>query len=162
MAPAPISPEIRFWRYVSPCPMSGCWHWTGGITPFGHGRFRLGRLEGQIGPHVFSYAMHVAPVPEGVCVLHHCDNPGCVNPGHLFLGDRGDNARDAAAKGRLKHNFAPGWNPARGTGRTRKITEADVIAIRQDDRPATEIAKAYGLCASSVWKIRSRRKWRHV
>lgn len=80
-----------------------CWLWTAARVPGGHGQMGLGQR-----PHVRPfYAHRIAwtiangPVPEGQSVLHHCDNPICVNPAHLFLGDQDANMKDAARKGRL-------------------------------------------------------------
>jgi hypothetical protein len=67
----------------------------------------------MIGPHVFAYSFFVGPVADGFCVLHKCDNPGCVNPQHLYLGDRKDNARDAVQRGRMKGLFHEGFDPRR-------------------------------------------------
>jgi hypothetical protein len=157
-----IPAERRFWRFVSPCPNSGCWHWTGGTTPFGHGRFRLSREDGQIGPHVFSYRLHVAPVPAGSCVLHHCDNPGCVNPDHLYVGDKGDNARDAVTRSRMKTLFATGADARRGTGRTRKLSDSDIREIRSSTGRAEQLAVRYGVSVGTIRNARSGRTWGNV
>lgn len=117
-----ISPINRFWKHVSPCPISGCWHWMGGRTSFGHGRFRVGKKSaGMIGPHVFSFKHFVGTVPESLCVLHRCDNPGCVNPDHLFVGDKADNARDAVSKGRWNMGFKRGYDARRNTEYTKQF-----------------------------------------
>lgn len=76
-----------------------CWEWTGAHGSKGHGRIRVaGKLES---PHRLMWEEENGPIPDGLWVLHECDNPPCVNPAHLFLGTRSDNMLDAAAKGRL-------------------------------------------------------------
>ena len=77
---------------------SGCWLWAGRHAPNGYGTF--GRCEYA---HRASWKAHSGPIPTGVMVLHKCDTRCCVNPDHLFLGDAGDNIRDATAKGRQRN-----------------------------------------------------------
>ena len=73
-----------------------CWLWTGGLYGSGYGAYR-----GQLA-HRVMYERTFGPIPEGMFICHHCDNPQCVNPEHLFLGTCKDNNRDASKKGRLK------------------------------------------------------------
>jgi hypothetical protein len=85
----------RFWAKVAVGP--GCWEWTAG-TQYGYGRFVLGGRTFKA--HRLSYEISVGVIPDGLKVLHHCDNPPCVNPAHLFVGTHADNVRDREAKGR--------------------------------------------------------------
>jgi len=101
----------RFWPKVDKngsapehCPELGpCWVWTGAHVPWGYGQIGLtGRKNGRA--HVVSWEMHNGPIPDGLWVLHKCDNPPCVRPDHLFLGTVQDNTADMIAKGR--HNLS--------------------------------------------------------
>ena len=76
-----------------------CWEWQGAISDTGYGAFRLGP---KLLTNTHRYAYHLANrrIPEGMFVLHHCDNPPCVRPSHLFLGTAKDNNADLWAKGR--------------------------------------------------------------
>ena len=91
-----LSAEQRFWRFVERN-TEGCWSWTGSKDE-GYGRFGVdGRT---VRAHRFSYELHHGPIPDGMVVMHKCDNPQCTNPGHLELGTLHDNALDMVAKGR--------------------------------------------------------------
>lgn len=91
--------EERFWSKVHTRGPDDCWEWTGCRLPAGYGKIGVrGRTE--YATRVLWQMMH-GPIPDGLYVCHHCDNPPCVNPAHLFLGTGKDNARDSARKGRL-------------------------------------------------------------
>jgi HNH endonuclease len=93
-----VESEIeRFWSKVHKA--DGCWLWTAARNKFGYGVF-TGKGRVQLYSHRFSWKLHRGDIPEGSMVLHHCDNPPCVNPDHLFIGTAMDNMRDRHDKGR--------------------------------------------------------------
>lgn len=77
-----------------------CWEWQGYRIDKGYGRLR--HEGGKKLAHRVSYEAFVGAIPDGMCVLHKCDNPPCVNPDHLFLGTNLDNVKDCINKGRHK------------------------------------------------------------
>lgn len=91
----------RFWARVD---KSGdCWIWTASRYRRGYGQ---AYFEGRYyTAHRLAYTLTFGPVPMGICVCHHCDNPPCCNPAHLFLGTDADNMRDRDAKGRGRSQF---------------------------------------------------------
>lgn len=90
---------IRFARLVERGP--GCWLWKGARQPNGYGRFSAySKARKTQMAHRWAWILANGPIPDGMRVLHRCDNPPCVNPAHLFLGTDSDNMRDCVAKGR--------------------------------------------------------------
>lgn len=88
-------------KFSIPEPNSGCWLWLRSVNPQGYGRLGRGRA------HRVSYEVFHGPVPAAHDVCHRCDQPGCVNPDHLFAGTRQDNVRDCVRKGRTSAQRKP-------------------------------------------------------
>lgn len=126
--------EERFLDFVSPEPNSGCWLWGGSCDRKGYGQLRLA----QRGPGSLQYATHISlqivgrPVPNGLSACHTCDNPGCVNPDHLFIGTHKENMADCVAKGRSSKPPIAVKGQGRLTDRCRKghpLTADDIYQI---------------------------------
>jgi hypothetical protein len=79
----------------------GCWEYQGAKNPQGYGMICRGKHK-RVKVHRVAYELRVGPIPEGMCVLHTCDNPCCINPAHLWIGTQGDNSRDRQVKGRTR------------------------------------------------------------
>ena len=94
----------RFFARIDTIDPDVCWEWRkSDRARFGYGRLRMfedGRQVGRPMAHRVSWELFRGPIPDGMYVLHRCDNPPCVNPDHLFLGTKGDNNRDTFRKGR--------------------------------------------------------------
>ena len=93
----------RFEDKYIPVTESGCWLWIGATNPAGYGKMgiRVDRNKYRyIDSHRISHILFKGEIPEGIQVLHQCDNPSCVNPEHLFLGTQVNNMQDMISKGR--------------------------------------------------------------
>jgi hypothetical protein len=99
--PAKLAIEWRFWSKVTLAP-SGCWEWQAARNEAGYGVIGYGPGKTTLA-HRVSYILCVGPIPDGMFVCHSCDNPRCVRPTHLWLGDNAANLRDMARKGRSAH-----------------------------------------------------------
>ncbi len=90
--------RLRFWTKYAESGIEDCWEWLAGRNRRGYGKFKMRRKTRPA--HRVAYEMHIGPIPDGILVCHRCDNPGCVNPAHLFLGTAQDNMSDKVAKNR--------------------------------------------------------------
>lgn len=146
----------RFWDKVQRAGEDDCWMWTGARHRFGYGRIGVGApSRATETAHRVSWVLHFGPIPSGKHVLHHCDNPPCVNPRHLFLGDQAANVADMWAKGRGRITHRRGeahpWS---------KFTAEEVAEIRASAEPAGSIARRFGVSREAVYRIRRGLNWR--
>ncbi len=138
-------PLSKFWDYVEQT--ETCWLWKGTRYPTGYGR--LGGGNNGRYAHRVAYELCHGPFPQHMKILHHCDNPPCVRPDHLFLGTDADNVRDKVEKGRQ--------------GLTAKLTPAQVLEIRASvGLSQRALAWKYGVRKATIYYIQQRRTWKHI
>jgi hypothetical protein len=160
------SPAERFWEKVIPEPNSGCWLWMGALIGNGYGLLGGGpRGSKALFAHRFSWELHNGLVPDGLWVLHRCDVRHCVNPAHLFLGDRTENIRDMYAKGRALCQQHP-ERMAHGVGhpnaRLNDENVREARALAAHGVPVARIALRFGVSESAIHSIVRRITWKHV
>lgn len=135
--------------------IDGCWYWTGSLNMWGYGM--IGVSDKLKGAHRVSYELYKGKIPDGLFVLHSCDNRACVNPDHLRIGTQLDNLLEMQDKGRKAI--------LRGIANPRhKLNEVQVreILSLKGKMKAIEIAKKYGLEHRTIYDIFSGRRWRHL
>lgn len=152
----------RFWSKIAVAGEDNCWLWLAGKKkPLPYGNFGV---DGEmVGAHRVMYEMVCGPIPKGMCVLHHCDNPPCVNPKHLFLGTRKSNVDDMISKGRFRLGpNSPVWKvkivsyPIRGFHT--KLTPQQEADILDDPRTGKQLAPIYGVNRATIDRARKRQR----
>lgn len=127
-----------------------CWIWCGTRLKDGYGQVCLGRERYQA--HRLAYYIHYGIDPGQLMVCHHCDNPPCCRPDHLFLGTGKDNQRDCSMKHRrsgVKHGNS-------------KLIDADVLFIRGSSLSHSELAERFGVTPELIGQVRRGIAWTHV
>lgn len=140
---------------------NGCWEWPG-TKHNGYGMigFNVNGTTVSMGVHRVSAVMFhgLDLTDDSQWSLHHCDNPPCWNPDHLFIGDVSDNTRDAYSKGRVSLPVGEArWNAL--------LQESDVKAIRarlQAGETGYSLAKEYGVHKATIYGIKNGKNWRHL
>jgi len=143
----------RFEDKYIPEPNSGCWLWTACCNEDGYGKITVEHKS--IGAHRVSWELYKTSIPDGMHVLHKCDNPPCVNPGHLFLGTNADNMADRDAKGRQ----------ARPRGEKQgasKLTNCQVREIFLSEALPQRMSDKFGVSQQQIHHIRTGKQWGHL
>ena len=158
--PTPLAQ--RFWPKVdTSAGPNACWPWTGHQAPTGYGQIGAGgRSDGVLYAHRVSYELNFGPIPDGLYVCHTCDNPPCVNPGHLFAGTPTENSHDARDKGRLVMPRLRGEDAAPAV-----LTETqarEIIARRAAGEKLTDLSRRFGVSESAISQLARGRTWRHL
>ena len=143
--------ETAFWRKVHRG--ADCWEWTASLFPNGYGQFRPTRELRYA--HRVSWVLANGPIPEGLQVLHRCDNRRCVRPDHLFLGTAADNLADMRAKGRAR-------DPRGENHGSAKLTTQAAVAIRvayASGNTLAHLGRVYGVRFQTIQAIVRGRTW---
>ena len=145
----------RFWEKVAIVGNTAeCWDWQAGHTTNGYGSFRVrGRT---LKAHRCAWELVNGPIPFGMQVLHHCDNPPCVNPAHLFLGTHVDNMADRTEKGRVPRGEDNG---------SARLTENNVRAIQRlyaSGLTYETVAYNFDVVKGTVGDIIRGKNWKHI
>ena len=143
--------KARFFEKVDVKGKYDCWEWKA-FKFKGYGRFYL---NGKKYAHRASWELHNGQIPQGMCVLHLCDNPGCVNPAHLFLGTQLDNIKDRDKKSRQAKGVLIGGS---------KLTQKQVSEIRSKYIPwkytLNMLANEYRVSSRHIFNIVNNKKWK--
>lgn len=150
-----VSIEKRFWRHVDK--NNDCWEWTAHKI-LGYGIVGINRNKTKKA-HRVSWELANGSIPQGLLVLHKCDNPGCVNPDHLFLGTQGDNMRDCSKKGRIRTNPQLGEKNHMAILNNKTVLEIREHAITMRQKA---IAKMYGVSTMTINRVINHKLWRHI
>lgn len=148
----------RFHRQVVQLDNDDCWPWLGHVNLRGYGNFAF-RIQSRVhtvAAHRIAALIAFGSIDRGVNVLHHCDNPRCCNPSHLFLGSQEENMRDCAAKRRT--TFGRRANRA-------KLTD-DLVRrlprVIQSGSSYRKIPTEVGCAWQTVQKAARGLTWKHI
>lgn len=146
--------EERFWARTDKKSKDECWLWQAMRTKYGYGVISNG--EGfKVRAHRYSWELHNnLKIPKGMVIRHTCDNPPCVNPGHLLLGTQGENVQDMVDRRRQQ----------KGEGHAHsRLTKREVDKIRMlhssGGYKQKDLAKAFGVSPSAISMILNKKRW---
>lgn len=152
---AGVTNEQRFWAAVEQT--DGCWIWRAHRNVQGYGRIVW--YGKRVLAHRVSFELANGPIPVGMFVLHHCDNPPCVNPTHLYAGTKADNARDAIARGRWPHR--PSLRGAESPSAKLTAEQADAIRLlKPRGQDALRMAARLAVNVATIERIRRGQTYR--
>lgn len=139
--------DPNFWGNVKVGAPDECWEWQRGRTKLGYGKMQANKKP--VGAHRVACELAHGPIPDGMVVMHSCDNPPCCNPAHLSIGTYKDNGRDMNIKGRM----------------SRKLNADDIVAMRNSYAQGTSLqslAEHFNISDSQVCNIVHGLRWNHV
>lgn len=129
-----------------------CWEWQGAKLAKGYGTFSIslkGVSKETYSAHRLSWAIaNQQDIPPKKMICHHCDNPSCVNPKHLYMGTGFDNNTDTVKRGRATRKAGEDCSWA-------KLTEQDILTIRESTERQYVLAARYGVSQPHISRIKS-------
>lgn len=161
MAYAATPLEVRFERYVERGGDDECWGWNGAKAPGGYGVITSGGKHGRmLRASRIAYEAAYGPLAPGMHVCHHCDNPPCTNPRHLFAGTAHDNHLDLVAKGRARGRI--GIGEENGRARLTRYQVLTVLDASARGETRAELARRYQVAETTIYAIVTGRNWKGV
>jgi hypothetical protein len=151
---AEIKIVSRFWQKVDIGDGDSCWEWQAYRMAAGYGQFGINQQV--LRAHRVAWELENGPIPPGHYVCHHCDNPPCCNPAHLFIGTPADNMQDKAAKGR---GAGGGFGACHAKTTLTEDEARQVRRLYDEGCVGREIASSFGVSPSVVSSIGTRRSW---
>lgn len=149
-----------FWSRVDIKSNEDCWEWTGSLNLNGYGHANHSIIwGGNAMCHRVAYELTKGKIPEGLLVLHKCDNRKCVNPSHLFLGTQTDNMQDMHRK---RRNNNVGMKGERNPNNKLTVEQVRFIRSQTGKVNFSEIARKFGVTPQIVWQIANYKAWKHV
>ncbi len=163
----------RFWSKVNlrTDDLDLCWEWIATARK-GYGQFKYkGKM---VDAHRVAWELTFGAIPgetlpkskEKICVLHVCDNPGCCNPTHLYLGTQKDNAEDKVRKGRQSRGKSHGIKMRGEKNGCAKLTEARVLEIRETYKRGNisqrKLVAFYNVSQRQICSIIQGLLWQHI
>lgn len=146
----------RFWSKVEIGMNDECWPWRAGRSSSGYGAFAVTSRD-LVGAHRIAYQIEHGEIPAGLWVLHHCDNPPCCNPAHLYAGTHADNVRDMVQRDR---------RPYGQRQHLAVLDEQRVSEIRSlytmGRHTYRDLSQQFGVSQATIAQVIRRVTWRHV
>lgn len=137
---------------------NGCWEIVS-HKPDSQGYAKLKRKQKWFLAHRLAYEIFIGQIPDGLLVLHKCDNPPCVNPAHLFLGTNQDNADDRDKKGRHRYIAHSGGENGQAKLNDEQVIEARILVKQFTQK---QVAKMLNVSRSTVSDIATKKRWKHL
>lgn len=149
----------RMKKYTPNKPKTDCWNWQSTLNNNGYAMLSIGGRKGLYARvSRLTYYFEYGPFDESLKACHHCDNPQCVNPNHIFLGTMKNNTDDMYKKGR---ESKPPTFYGEGSS-CAKLTEKEVLEIYNSNLTCVELSKIYNVSAPHIHRILKGKSWSHL